>query len=43
MVGRLYSVSDETPRDAGFSIFYMGDNIGGFAVGVDHPGYWRKK
>ena len=31
MVGSLYSASDER-RDAGFSIFYMGINIGAFAA-----------
>lgn len=30
MVGELYSPEDQTRRDAGFSIFYMGINIGGF-------------
>jgi proton-dependent oligopeptide transporter, POT family len=31
MVGQLYS-SDDTRRDAGFSIFYMGINIGAFVA-----------
>ncbi|CAA0125477.1 Di-/tripeptide transporter [Halioglobus japonicus] len=31
IVGRLYSV-DDTRRDAGFTIFYMGINIGAFAA-----------
>ncbi|MBC7796755.1 MAG: MFS transporter, partial [Pyrinomonadaceae bacterium] len=31
MVGDLYD-TDDTRRDAGFSIFYMGINIGGFAA-----------
>jgi len=29
MVGKLYSTDDQARRDAGFSIFYMGINIGG--------------
>lgn len=30
MVGELYSSNDQARRDAGFSIFYMGINIGAF-------------
>ena len=30
LVGELYSVDEPARRDAGFSIFYMGINIGGF-------------
>lgn len=33
MVGKLYGVSD-TRRDAGFTIFYMGINLGGFLAPV---------
>ncbi|WP_190025594.1 peptide MFS transporter [Streptomyces hiroshimensis] len=29
MVGRLYAAGDEQRRDAGYSLFYMGINIGG--------------
>src|SRR6185436_7071587 len=29
LVGELYSKDDQARRDAGFSIFYMGINIGG--------------
>lgn len=33
MVGSLYSSTDER-RDAGFSLFYMGINVGAFAAGI---------
>ena len=41
MVGHLYSKED-VRRDAGFSIFYMGINIGGL-FSTDHCGYFRTK
>lgn len=33
MVGKLYSISD-TRRDSGFTIFYMGINVGGFLAPI---------
>src|SRR5690606_21058073 len=44
MVGGLYSRTDER-RDAGFSIFYMGINVGAFAASIvcgflaQHPSF----
>ncbi|MFC7642968.1 peptide MFS transporter [Streptosporangium lutulentum] len=34
MVGRLYPQNDDARRDAGFSIFYMGINIGAFVAPI---------